>query len=280
VDRSGPALASDLFKRPAEFFGDERSVDVAHPWRWFLSTDGSWVARSAEDGFESRTAGRVPVLGLPCSGGSGGCGWLLGAASFGNTTCALLHGYGGPGLVRCSENQALLERSGADDEVDSSPRLGSFDRLALGNRFACAVRRDQRLECWGDLSGLRGDGKRQRSTWISGYWSALAVFTGDSYGCFVRADEQVLCFGTEPAMGLSRTGMLAQTEPRVLSIDSFGQRTPLRTAVLAAGPQHACALSGAGASCWGQNDQGQLGDGSGVDSPQPVQVQLRMDFSL
>jgi alpha-tubulin suppressor-like RCC1 family protein len=60
-----------------------------------------------------------------------------------------------------------------------------------------------------------------------------------------------------------------------------GSRAPVkiggiggRVISLALGPTHMCALLGDGSvKCWGQNDQGQLGDGrAGSDRPRPARV--------
>jgi hypothetical protein len=124
-----------------------------------------------------------------------------------------------------------------------------FYRFSLGHRFACAARLDQRIECWGDLSGLRGDGNRKRATWISGYWSATAVATGDNYGCFLRADQQVLCFGMKASTGLNHAGMRASGQPVAMSVGSPMNQGFRRARTIAAGPHRACALS-TGGSRW------------------------------
>jgi alpha-tubulin suppressor-like RCC1 family protein len=47
---------------------------------------------------------------------------------------------------------------------------------------------------------------------------------------------------------------------------------PARPAAIAAGNAHSCALEDGRAYCWGENDYGQLGDGSTADSAVPVAV--------
>jgi len=107
---------------------------------------------------------------------------------------------------------------------------------------------------------------------LSGYWSATAVVTGENYGCFLRADQKVFCFGTEASMGLNRAGMLATSEPLAMSVGDPSSEGYGRAWTIAAGPHHACARSTSAVSCWGQNDRGQLGNGTTLDSKQPVEV--------
>ncbi len=270
VDRARPTLAKELFEDPAAFF------DPDHPFQWVLLASGSWAVRTAEYGYEHRHAGLVPHVGLTCAPGIPCTQWFVSASSHGDTLCAQLAGYGGVALssLYCSEEHALLER-GFGEGDDLQPHLGTLHGPALGRRFACAVRLDQRIECWGDLHGLRGDGNTKRSTWISGYWSATTVVVGETYGCFVRVDDRVACFGTEPAMGLDRAGIKAGSTP--ISMSDPASEGGGRVAALAAGSHHACAVlatSGATVACWGKNDQGQLGDGTTKDAKAPVRVTL------
>jgi len=264
VDRSAPTLATELFDKAEGFLDSPDRI-----WQWVLLGKGSWAIRPAEYGYDSKLAGSVPHVGMKCEKFAPCTQWLVSAGSRGDTLCAQLSGYGGTDAnqLYCSQDADLLERFGAHDESNpavTKPSLASFHRFSLGRRFACAVRLDRRIECWGDLSALRG-GKTTRTTWISGYWSATSLAVGDGYGCFLRADDQVLCFGTEPSMGLNQAGGRPKSEPKVMGV---------RAKALAAGPHHACALEGPMVSCWGRNDQGQLGNGTTVDSVQPVEVKF------
>ena len=269
IDRGRPTRVSVA--------GHER-LDVLRPWQWIMLGRGSWAARKAAYGYESLALGSVPYVGMTCGAPGTPCTqWLLSAASFGDTLCAQLSGYSGPEVsrVHCSQHQDLLERdiAGNGDATVPAPSLGSFYAISLGDRFACAVRRDHRIECWGDLSALRGDGVRRRSTWVSGYWSATSVVVGSGFGCFIRADERAFCFGTEPSMGLLRAGILPNAQP--IAIVGGAEREPRRASVIAAGPHHACAFDLSDhPMCWGSNKHGQLGNGTLRDSATAVDVQL------
>ncbi len=270
VDRARPVLAKELFATPQAF------SDPDHPFQWVLLTRGSWAVQTAEYGYHSLQAGVVPPLGPACAVGTPCTRWFVAAASHGETLCAQLAGYGGPAFssLLCSSEEALLER-GLGYGGAFHPHLGAVGAPAVGERFACAVRLDRRIECWGDLHALRGDKNKERSTWISGYWSATAVHLGAAYGCFTRADDRVACFGTEPAMGLAGTGIKPGSEPLVVG-DPEGEGGG-RVHALGVGPHHACATLMAAtptALCWGKNDQGQLGDGTTKDARVPVSVML------
>src|SRR5262249_7055628 len=123
-----------------------------------------------------------------------------------------------------------------------------------------------RIVCWGDLASLLGDGKHAHREVHSGYWSAKSIAVGDAFGCFIRVDGALLCFGSDQAMGL-RAPKRGLGDPRLVTT---GTR-PFCT--LGAGARHACAIA-TGIVCWGKNDESQLGDATVADSLEPVNVTL------
>jgi alpha-tubulin suppressor-like RCC1 family protein len=92
---------------------------------------------------------------------------------------------------------------------------------------------------------------------------------GGSHSCAILADETLSCWGS------NGNGQLAQ-DPTVVPIvvDAAVIALPAGVDALALGRQHTCALVDGAVSCWGRNDLGQLGDGSGAQQNTPVAVAL------
>lgn len=90
--------------------------------------------------------------------------------------------------------------------------------------------------------------------------AALAL--GSSFGCALLDDGQVACWGDNGygQLGVDPASVAQRSLPEVVSGLS-------NITSLAAGSGHMCALDSAGAvSCWGGNEEGQLGDGM-LDHP-------------
>lgn len=156
----------------------------------------------------------------------------------------------------------------------------------------CAAHGAQGATCWGSAQrrtlygfpfggGMLGDGTRDDSylpVWVEGVGSPTAVQLG-SVGCTYAEGQVPHCWGGK----WSTTDM-------IIGVDtSEGDGLVLPTPLHAVGPvvdlgvgeHHACAVSPDGLlSCWGYNDRGQLGDGSGLHvglaDGTPVRVQFPM----
>lgn len=144
-------------------------------------------------------------------------------------------------------------------------------RVEVGDTNSCAISLG-RLFCWGtDLSGQLGDGlggTRVEPFEMPGISGVTAVDVG--YGrhiCAIVAGGAVECIGDngEGQIGDGLYGGVNRSPTAVVGL-------PPATA-LALGKDFSCALtSGGGVKCWGNNRNGQLGDGTATSRPTPVDV--------
>jgi alpha-tubulin suppressor-like RCC1 family protein len=92
---------------------------------------------------------------------------------------------------------------------------------------------------------------------------------GGNHSCGVLVDDTLSCWGS------NSHGQLAQDPTLVpVVVDATILPAPLGVDAIALGRQHTCALVDGAVSCWGRNDLGQLGDGSGASQFAPVAAAL------
>jgi alpha-tubulin suppressor-like RCC1 family protein len=103
------------------------------------------------------------------------------------------------------------------------------------------------------------------------YYTAVTV--GAAHACALANNQLTYCWGDDiHGQTGTRLGVLQEPTPRaVVSVPRF--------ATAAAGGDHSCALTAAGAaSCWGRNDQGQLGRGTIGDDAFPGLIPTTLRF--
>ena len=150
--------------------------------------------------------------------------------------------------------------------------------LGAGSLHTCALRQNGQVACWGlGANGQLGTGATSSSRVPTAVLSVppgvTSVAAGGRQSCLVAGDR-AYCWGYNMAGQLGDGTTFQRNSPTPVS----GSRTVLDHQ-LVQGSGHGCAVmalmiagGGAGAFCWGTNRNGQLGDGSVMDRPQPGAV--------
>lgn len=133
--------------------------------------------------------------------------------------------------------------------------------LSLGATYACAVRDDGKVWCWGrNDNGQLGDGsltQRNVPTLVNDNFGVyVAVAAGSAHTCGMTDIGLPKCWGANSSGQLGDGSVTARATPAAI-VDITGGMTKL-----SAGRNHNCALRSDGVvMCWGENGSAQIGDG-------------------
>ena len=158
-----------------------------------------------------------------------------------------------------------------EDAPDTDP--GCIAKVSLGTQFACALTRDDKVWCWGagDLGQL-GDGRQIDSDVpVLAMDGATDIVTGCQHTCALHADKTLWCWGRNASGNLGHPGVQEAPSPVQVVTDTGEPFTDVET--VAAGCAYTCAVRRDDTVwCWGQNNTGQIGDGTELGRDTPVQV--------
>jgi alpha-tubulin suppressor-like RCC1 family protein len=192
-------------------------------------------------------------------------------------TCALLSA----GTVKCWGSNASGQLGNASTSNSPTPvtatGLSGVTALAAGGADTCVVmpNASYTVDCWGANAGnmlSSTSGNVTTPLAISGLNDAVPLSVGQNFLCGVVAISggAVECLGsnTDGQLGQGTTGGNPATVPQTLNLSGA-------TAIAAGGDEgsHACAIASGGAQCWGDNEYGEVGNGStSATIPSPAAV--------
>jgi alpha-tubulin suppressor-like RCC1 family protein/uncharacterized protein YjdB/pimeloyl-ACP methyl ester carboxylesterase len=153
----------------------------------------------------------------------------------------------------------------------------TFTKITPGANHTCALVSDGSVYCWGSNNGgALGDGTfidRALPTLVAGGNSFQVLSTSGFKSCGLTAGGAAYCWGNSDGYSLGDTlGTRTSNVPLLVSGGLSFKR-------ISAGTDHTCAITVSGvAYCWGSNSDGQLGDGSVVNSTGPTLVSTSVAF--
>ncbi len=154
--------------------------------------------------------------------------------------------------------------------------ISNATSVTAGGKFGCALLFGGDLDCWGNNEfGNLGDGTIDGSLTpvsVSAISEVTAVSAGHDSACALRLSGHIACWGWN---GLGQLGYGTgeeEEEPSQSSVPVpvFGISGATSISV---GVDYACAVLSSGSiDCWGDNEIGQLGNGTTENSSRPVRV--------
>lgn len=200
---------------------------------------------------------------------------VVAIAAAGWHSCALLESGG----VKCwgfnsrgelgnnSTTQSLLP-------VDVVGLTSGVASIVAGSAHTCAVTTSGAAKCWGEASsGKLGNGNPYTNSKVPadvvGLSSGVrALAAGNSHTCALLTSGAARCWGSNfnGQLGDDLWEPYSSVPLNVVGLTGS-------TSAISAGDSHTCVLMTDGSvKCWGNNQNGQLGNGAKNDSPVPVDV--------
>src|SRR5262249_20842354 len=143
-----------------------------------------------------------------------------------------------------------------------------------GKGHTCILGADGNAFCWGtNTHGQVGDSSttpRLTPVPLVGLLPAARISAGSEHTCAILANGSPRCWGRNDLGQLGDGSNLDRTAPAVVA----GLTAVATPVALDVGAQHACVrMSDGSIRCWGQNDHGQLGDGTRAPHFEPRTVE-------
>jgi alpha-tubulin suppressor-like RCC1 family protein len=161
--------------------------------------------------------------------------------------------------------------SNRDSPVDVAGLAVGMMGISMADRFTCGLTAAGGVKCWGDNEHFAlGNSSFANPTSnvpvdVTGLSTGVtAIAAGEYHACALTAAGGVKCWGDNGSGQLGSWAYLFGKDPGDVLDLSSGVKA------IASGETHSCALMKTGAvKCWGNNDNGRLGNDYTADRPHP-----------
>jgi alpha-tubulin suppressor-like RCC1 family protein len=226
---------------------------------WGYNVDGELGNGSTDDS-------NVPVTVLGLSN-------VVAISAGGYHTCALVSS----GSVRCwgwnaagqlGDGTMTATNTGMPTTVSG---LSGATMLAAGGLHTCALVGGA-VKCWGfNTDGELGDGSTSQSLVpanVNGLSGVTSISAGARHTCAIQTAGTLKCWGDNTLGQLGNNSNVSTAAGPPVAVSGIVSGAT----ALASGGYHTCAVVAGAEKCWGDNETGELGIGSLVNSHVPANV--------
>jgi alpha-tubulin suppressor-like RCC1 family protein len=183
----------------------------------------------------------------------------------------------GSGMLKCWGSNLSGELGNGMTNMFAAPvtisgPAGGWASVSAGAAHTCALSHNGEMTCWGgNWDGQVGDGTfsgRSTPARVNGLGQGISISAGWYHSCGVTSVGSAVCWGYN---GGGQLGARTSDYQSAIPVTVTGLVSGVMT--IAAAWYHSCALmQTGGVKCWGINNEGQLGNATGMDSVEPVDV--------
>ncbi len=244
-------------------FNSRKSIHCAVDGKGFVYCWGQSFATGRASFSNSYTYEKLPVLGISDA---------IQVTTGNSTACALMRS----GTVRCwglydaSSYGTLGDGLGMDSTIPVNVfGITNAQKIVMGSHYGCALLIDGTVKCWGEASVP----EKYLSFFpdvVPDLQNIVDLSAGEFHACAVDNSGNLHCWGLLNNSGEQGSGNINSTAPDYDVVDVLGVNDATQVAT---GLDYTCYLKvDQTVKCFGNNQYGQLGNGTTVSSLIPVSV--------